>query len=589
MKKSVLINSLLVVSTAVAMSCYYISSHTVTFMYINPYTETAGMKNISKTVLDLEKTLDGARKLASDNGYKFDYVYSNAYGSGFLKYNPIPNDLDYDLYIDLGTFDYSDTKTKDEVANEIMDKIDAFQYYLNTYINLSSNSPFFTLRAPFDTKNQLKSKHDTYSAEIATSLDDAIKGTRYINHLTKIAKEDGSIIYYMPYVMAPGQMLLKDYDLLMLYSDEVSYFDYMPKYPRIVSLTLCFGAKINRNGKTQNIEIFPELFSTGPLALEYRLYAPNVFFRNSAIRYLNDLYALTNDEIYLKRLLYCYADHLEVIYPEDAFEYNPIKIFKRTLQLTDMIAPVLGEEETQDIYKFINENLNNRDIQLLNEYINICDIIGRTFKSPKLFVSFVNTKQINSLILALHNVMKELKERNNISPKHMAVLEDYIKSDIIAPLKMTTIKERSDHQKMIADKKFRRQVTPTISKAVLKIVSNPDKMKNIINRLKNIYFDAGFRFMNIYIAGSDTFELEKDEFTESIKDFKDFAKNNDLAEDMNFKVLPKEQIPKEHLRYEVWVRYNTTKEQDEYYKKIKKILLENKHKFKLNKKTYFVK
>ena len=46
-----------------------------------------------------------------------------------------------------------------------MDKIDAFQYYLNAYINVTSNSPFFTLRAPFDTKNQLKLKHDN---EIST-------------------------------------------------------------------------------------------------------------------------------------------------------------------------------------------------------------------------------------------------------------------------------------------------------------------------------------------------------------------------------------------------------------------------------------
>ena len=74
-------------------------------------------------------------------------------------------------------------------------------------------------------------------------------------------------------------------------------------------------------------------------------------------------------------------------------------------------------------------------------------------------------------------------------------------------------------------------------------------MQHIINRLKNIYFDSGFRFINIYVAGPDTFELEKNEFTDSIKDFKDFAAKNDLAEDMKFKILPKN-------RYN-WNRWNS--------------------------------
>ena len=589
MKKSFLINSLLVASALVAMSCYYISNHTVTFMYVNPYTETAGMKNISKTVLDMEKVLDGARKLASDNGYKFDYVYTNAYGSGFLKYNPIPNDLDYDVFIDLGTFDYTDAKTKDDVANEIMEKIEAFQYYFNAYINISDDSKFNTLRSPFDMKNALKSRHQKYSDEIAASLDDAITNKRYVNHLTKVAKDDGTVIYYMPYVMDPGQMLLKDFDLMMMYSDEVSYYDYMLKYERIVSLSLSFCATINHNGKTTYIEIFPELFSTGPLMLSYRLYAPNVFFRNSAIRYLSDQYSLTDDETYLKRLLYCFADHLEVVYPDDAFEYNPIKIFKRTLQLTDMVAPVLGKEEAQEIYDFIQENLQNRDIQLLNEYINLCDIIGRIFKSPKLYVSFVNSRKMHTLIKTLSEVLKELKSRGNIPPEYIKVLEDYVKNDVIALLKMESIRERSETQKTVVDRDFRKNIMPVISKAVLTVVTDKEKMQHIIDRLKNIYFDSGFRFINIYVAGPDTFELEKNEFTDSIKDFKDFAAKNDLAEDMKFKILPKNQIPKEHLKYEIWVRYNTTKEQDEYYAKVKKALLDHKSKFKINKKTYFVK
>ncbi|MBO7673111.1 hypothetical protein J6S88_06870 [bacterium] len=589
MNKSTFIKLLLVASTLIAVLCFYISNHTVTFLYINPYTETAGMKNISKTILPLEKALDGARMLASDAGYKFDYVFTNGYGSGFLKSNPIPNDLDYEILIDLGTFDYNGDKTKEDIADEIVTKIQAFQYYLNSYINISEDTSFYPLHSQIGLRNSLDYHHQKYVDEIAVSLDDALSGKQYINHLTKFIEKDDRTVYYMPYVMKPGHMLLKDFDMIMLYSDLVSYYDTMPKYERIVSLTLSFCARINHDGKISYIEIAPELFSTGPLDVAKRLYAPNVFFRNSAIRYLRDLYALTDDETYLKNLLYCYADHLKVIYPEDAFEFNPIKIFKRTLQLADMAAPILGDEEYKEIHEFIYENLQNRDIQLLNEYINICDIIGRMFKSPKLYTSFIYSKKVYPLIKTLKDVLAEMEERGNIPPEDMKIFESYVQDCVFDVLKMKEFNAIEEFQKFVIDRRFRKEVMPKVSHATLKNVTDVEKMQSIINRLKNIYFDAGFRYMHIWIQDSNTFILEENEFSKNIKDFKDFAQQSDLADDMNFKVLPKKKIPKSYLRYQIWGRYNTTPEQDEYYEQIKKVLLANKHKFKINKKTYFVK
>ena len=50
MKKFTFVKVLLLVSVLVSFFCYWYLNHTVTFMYVNPYTETAGMKDISKTI-----------------------------------------------------------------------------------------------------------------------------------------------------------------------------------------------------------------------------------------------------------------------------------------------------------------------------------------------------------------------------------------------------------------------------------------------------------------------------------------------------------------------------------------------------------
>jgi len=570
-------------------SYYYVYDHTINFMYVNPYTETSGMQKIAKTIRELNKTLNKTKYYAALAGQKFDYILINGYGSGFLQRNPIPNDLDTEIFIDLGTFDYDKIKDKSVIADQIVKKMDAFQYYLVKSIENSQPRIFYGIKSPHGIKSYMDSRHEYYTLEIANSLDKAISNKKYINHLTKVSKHDGETNYYMPYVMEPGHMIVKDYDIINLYSDIVSYNDEMLKYMRIVSLSLSFSAKIKHNGKIHEIEMIPELRSTGPLTIEYRLYAPNVFYKDNSKNYIKNWYAFKDEEQYVKWLLYCYADILKVIYPDDAFEYNPIKIFKRTLQLTDMISPVLGKNEAEEIYNYIYKNLQNRDIQLLNEYINITDILGHTFKAGKMYSNFKSDNKIVPMVKKLNEVVQELKRRGNIKPEDMKVLEDFVSIDINKQLKSVLHVEVTNRQKEELDPKFKKVITPLISKIVLYTVTDANKMQSVIRRLKNIYFDAGYHYVHLYVANTNTFYVEKDEFTSSIKDFKDFALKNNLAEDMNFIVLPKEQIPQNLMKYLVWVRYNPTASQEAYYNKIKQILLDNRDEFKLNQKRFFVK
>ena len=57
---------------------------------MNPYTETATFKYIAPTIKELNKYVDKAKELSAMDGYEYNIVYTNAYGSGFLRKNPIP-------------------------------------------------------------------------------------------------------------------------------------------------------------------------------------------------------------------------------------------------------------------------------------------------------------------------------------------------------------------------------------------------------------------------------------------------------------------------------------------------------------------
>ena len=588
MNKNRVIRLLILCIILVGVICGYICSKTVTFYYFNPQTETSGMKYIAKTIYKLNYILERAKNIASSSEYKYKYIYTNAYGSGFLKNNPIPNDLDYDVFIDLGTFDYRNGKTKNEIADEIVKKMDFFQEAFMFTLNQSKHNEFLTYRTQTGQYKQSQNRHELYVSEIADSLDDALSQKEYINHLTKTVKDTGKVIYYMPYVMNEGKIIIKDYDLLMFYNDEITYNERMPKYLRELSIGLTFTAKVKQDDKVVTLEFVPELFSTGPLGLTDRLFAPNVFFKHSAVKYLKNMPELADNEHFIDSLLYCAFDHLLVIDPEDAFEYNPLKALKRIVEVSDMFEPVLDPNERGKALDAIVNAWNNRDIQLLNEYNNIVTNITKIYIRPLPYSQAKGSGKLKVMISTLENVLAEMEERKNINPDYIKVFKDFRNNEINAMLNEKTYLDLKTLEKSSYNKKYRRTVAPVLSKAVLEQIKDKNIIQKHIDNLKHIFYDSGYKYIRIYIAGLDTIELEDNEFTRSIKDFKDFAKKNNLATDMNFKLVEKEKIPREHIRYNIWVRYNTTPEQDAYFENLKQKLLDTKSRYKIKSKSYLV-
>jgi len=577
--------SLLVI---VALFAYFVKNHVLTFYYLNPYTDTASMPYIAPTIKKLNKFLDEARSFSAVEGHKYNIVFSNAYGSGFIKDNPIPNDLDFDVLIDLGTFDYNESKTSYDVADEIVKEMDSFQYSLVSVIGFDESKTTLTYRSSAGQNRLGNDKHVKFVEEIAGSLDDAISGKKYVDHVTKKDSDSGETIYYLPYVMQPGKLIVKDYDLLMLYNNQISYNAQMPKYIRELSIGLAYTAKIKHGDKISTIELIPELFSTGPLSVSNRLYAPNVFFKNTAPRYLKSMPELANDEEFYKSLMFCFLDHLLVVYPKDGFEYNPLKAMKRILQIVDMIEPALPQEDVVEIRSAIKEEWKNRDIVLLNEFNNLVNNLNKIYIRPVLFGNAIKNGDMDVLIKTMNRTLKELEERGNVSQEHIKVFKDYRSNKIKEMLYRDDYLKMQNWERTSYDKEYRFKVAPIIAKAVLSQLKHKDLIIAHVDKIRAVCDNAGYRYIKLYIADGKTIELEKDEFSTSIKDFKDFALKNDLAYDMEYKVLPLNSIPKSHLKYDAWVRYNTTKEQDAYFEEFKNAIIKSRPQFKLRRKHFIV-
>ena len=102
MKKFLALFCILLICTIVL-----VERHSLNFIYLNPYTNTSSFTYIGKVIKELDKAFDYAKYSANQDGLNIKYLFWNAYGSGFIKNNNIPNDLDFAIGIDLGEYKYA--------------------------------------------------------------------------------------------------------------------------------------------------------------------------------------------------------------------------------------------------------------------------------------------------------------------------------------------------------------------------------------------------------------------------------------------------------------------------------------------------
>ena len=420
MKKSFVVLLLIVIGALL----FWLSQNTVMFVYLNPYTNTKSFPYIARTIKTLDKAFDYAKSSVKSEGYQFEYLYHDAYGSGFIEGNDIPNDLDYAVGIYLGEYDYDGSNAK-EIATALINTLDAFQKALVFNVSTNENSEMFSRISLLDELKLLYVQHDKLINDIAGNIKHISETKNYVQDTYKvlIGENNKSELVKIPYVMKPNEILLENRLLLELYSDNVRYNKKMPKYLRGISIAPEVFVTINYEGKSYFVELVAESFWGARLQLKRRMYASNTFVHNFSTKFLKDLKYIKDDEEYFEYRMFSYKHHIQEIENILSAKIRPMKLFKRIRQSADIIYPLLDEEEYKEISDFVTEKLSDKNVVLMNEFSNILDVWSQVAGNPKLFIMLAEKGQISQMYKCLDEVVNDMEKEGTVTKDNLKLLK----------------------------------------------------------------------------------------------------------------------------------------------------------------------
>ncbi len=559
----------------------YTKKNTLLYIYLNPYTETKTLPYIAKSIKELDKAFEYAKFSSARSGLNFDYLYFNAYGSGFVKNNSIPNDLDFAVGINLGEYNY-DKDSAENIAKEIVEKMNSFETSLYFALSMSANKHIYTSQTPFGIMSVLSKQRMVSEKNISDSLDTALSPENYVKYTKKTLDDSfDNLKVDVPYIMKSHEILMENRRPIIVYSDLVRYNPVMPLYMREISIIPEYYVTIVNNGKKELVEIVPESFLGSRLQLSRRFFASTVFLHNKSLAFLKSTSYINNDEEYLYYRMLSFKRHLQEINNIIVMEDRPVKLFKRLIQTADMVYPAISEELYDEISDFVGENLNNTDIKLINEYINICGNLLNIMEYPSLFFELSHLGKLDTMYKTLEFTVESMEHSGNIDTKTVIKMKEYQEQELSKMFNIKNIKDLKSYREQALDKYA--DVNELASKAVFELVKEPEKIEKYIGIFNNIYIDSGFHKVSLYWLDNNTLGVVEDNFTRNIKDFKKFAKENDLI-DVNYKLIKETNIPDMKMRYDIFARYNPSDEQNEYYKRFQKRLLDDRKNFKIKRK-----
>jgi len=298
---------------------------------------------------------------------------------------------------------------------------------------------------------------------------------------------------------------------------------------------------------------------------------------------LKSLKFLNNEDDYLFYRMFSYKRHLQEITNLQALNNKPVKMLKRIMQTADIISPAIEPEMYSEISQTVKENLANRDVQLLNEYSNICTNLILISEHPDLFLKLNHDGKIQTMYDTMTDSLYELRVRNNVSAGSIYTLRNFQKDDLRKMLELKTAGDTTDFSKNILIKKFD-GINKIINSEIVSQMQDREKLESYVKYFEKIYTDAGYHRVTICWLDKNLMGVVKDDFTKNIKDLKVFAKENNLT-DVDYKLVDK--IPQISIRYGVWARYSPSETENKNYKTLRQNLLNDKKNFNIKRGIVF--
>lgn len=563
------------------LCCILVHDNVLKVVYVSPQTNIEALGYAKKSIKPIDNALDRVMNLCRQQYKDMNYLYKNYYGSGFIKNNPIPNDLDIAVGVDLGEFEY-DGENPYKTSRAIVDKIST--YHLYSHIVFLKSKNLFLMDKPAILKlNELERKKVSSMENIADGIEKAFNNDIQIVHSTKDYK--GQNVNYT-LVFKPNEIFVDDITPVFTYTSGISYNKTMSDFSRELTVVPDFYAKIKntKTGEIKSVDLVEESFLGERFQISRRFFVPLIFTGNQSLKYLKSLDFLTNDEKYLDTRMFNYFRYVTEVQMYLDASVDPVKLLKRLHQCTDIISPALTQEQRDKIYTDIDETLSKPDIQIATDYLTIYKNIK--FMTQNKFImtkaeEFGYFKQwivASNACLELLSKNSEYKDEvNDLLKIHNEILAQF--RDMNSEIKLAELNKYLDNKDL--------NVYVACAKIINKNINNTDKFVVDFKILNDVFKKSGYHSMDLYWINKDTVYIARNEFTKTLtqKDILPLIKENGLPQ-VNYKLLNETKLLG-NKKETVYVRYKSTEAENKYLKELEDKLLQDKKNFKIKRKYLF--
>ena len=566
------------------LSSLLINRMFIKYVYVNPQTNIKTLPYVSKSIKHNENNFNQIMFLCRKNHKDMKYVYKNYYGSGFLKENTIPNDLDISVGIDLGVYKY-DGSNAEKIAKDVEDKISLYHMYSHIVFEEDKKVKYILDKPAMKYVLDLQTKSGESINNIQKGIKNVMQNQKQVIHFNKkFTKDDVDYTF----ILNENEILVNEIQPLFAYTKGILYNSDMPDYPREISVLPDFYVKI-KNTKTneiKNIELIEESFLGERFQLSRRFFVPIVFTGNNSLKYIKNLDYLKDNEKYFETRMFNYFRYLNEI--EILFEYtvDPVKLIKRIHQCTDIIRPALSENEINKIYNDIKVVMTNSDIQSVNEYKNIIKNLEFLCSNSYTYKNALQSGYVKDLLISLKITSDKLAKNQKYTEEIKEILK--FQNELFAQINLVNSDEKLSKLYSFIDDNFI-NISVELTKIVNKNVENRQEYYKDYEILKSIAINSGYKKIDIYQKDLNTIYVLKNDFTNNFskEDFKQLAKANNLPQNIQYKLVDKNSLQKGSRSEFKYIRYKTTKTEDENYKKLKENILNDKTNFKIKRKYIF--
>lgn len=360
------------------------------------FLKTDHVKYYKPGVMAIEKRLAQIDKIMTQRGLIAKRTVSYGYGSGFLNFIKVGNDLDYGCIVDLGFVKYH-RKDPQQTAELLIKRV---ENYLNVTKELfdHNNSPElsgFGFHADINDQGAF-SEHDLLKFSLADQLTKLSKKET----IRKIVKS--TYVNYVPMHLKKNETVL-DAGLMIKYlSDKVRFSEKMLSGIREISVVYSFIFNLEISDDTDSTRIlkcilYPTFFPIGEVFNERENLFLYVWINEDYYqRHIERMYSPSSDEF--DELLHQYGGSFIMMARNEMFRDRKIKMIKRIHQAYDGLKEHLNENEKKDISERLKEWLGGPAATILETFKEESAILKQLVGRDDLYQMYLQHGDISRIM-----------------------------------------------------------------------------------------------------------------------------------------------------------------------------------------------